>query len=86
MDILSVSFIIFIVKLSFAIIPFVIALRLLTFSHEKKIDIKNKLGKKLLGDPTLLTLSAFSLILKFLAAIFFLAGILASLILYFYLL
>ena len=84
MELLSIKFAIFVFQLGIAVIPFVIGVRLLTFSSEQKIKIKTKIAQKLLGDPQLLKLPVFNICLRILAGIFFLIGAFFALIFFLY--
>lgn len=82
MEILSINFAIFVVQLAFCIIPFVVGIRLFCLTSERKDEIGQKLSKKILGDPSLMTRGFFNLSLYFIACIFLLSGTVFSLFLF----
>ncbi len=53
MEILSVSFAIFLIKLSFVVLPTVLAVKLILFTPNKD-SLRKQLSSKLLGDPSLI--------------------------------
>ena len=82
MEILSINFAIFVVKLAFCIIPIAFGIRLFTLSSEIKDETRQKLSKKLLGDSTLIKPGFYNFVLYFIACILILFGIIVSLILF----
>ncbi|RCL30321.1 MAG: hypothetical protein DBX03_02565 [Puniceicoccaceae bacterium] len=82
MEIISVSFAIFVIQLSLVIVPVVFGVRLLTLSSEKREDLKVFLAKKLLGDEKLIQLDVFNLLLVIFAVTFILLGIVIALLLF----
>ena len=82
MEILSVNFAIFVVKLAFCIVPVVFGIRLLTLSAEIKDETRQKLSKKLLEDSTLIKPGFYNIVLYVIACMFILTGIIISLILF----
>ena len=53
MEILSLNFAIFVFKLAICIIPIALGIRLFAKSQEQKIETRQKLSSKLLGDSNL---------------------------------
>ena len=82
MEILSINFAIFVVKLAFCIIPIAFGIRLFTLSSEIKDETRQKLSKKLLGDSTLIKPGFYNFVLYFIACILILFGTIVSLILF----
>lgn len=82
MEILSINFAIFVVKLAFCIVPIALGIRLFTLSSEIKDETRQKLSKKLLGDSTLIEPGFYNFVLYFIACIFILFGTIVSLILF----
>ena len=82
MEILSVNFAFFVVKLAFCIVPVAIGIRLFLISSETKDDTRQKISKKLLGDSTLIETGFFNFVLYFIACIFIVFGLSVSLVLF----
>ena len=82
MEILSINFALFIVQLTFCIVPIAFGIRLITLSSEIKDETRQKLSKKLLGEPTLIEPGFYNFLLYFIAGLFILIGIVISLILF----
>lgn len=61
MDIISISFAIFLIKLAMAVVPIAIGIRLFALSNEKKTDLKLFIARNLLGDEQLIKLSVFNI-------------------------
>ena len=78
MEILSIDFAIFVIKLSLAIIPAAIAFRLYVLSSEKKEDLKMFIAGKLLGDKQLIKMKVFNIWLHGIATIMLLLGIMIA--------
>ena len=81
MDILSVSFAIFVIKLAFCIVPISLGIRLFTFSSEAKDDLREKISKKLLGDPRLVESGFFNLFVYSFGGILIFMGVIIGLLL-----
>lgn len=82
MEILSINFAIFVVKLAFCIVPIALGIRLFTLSSEINDETRQKISKKLLGDSTLIEPGFYKFALYFIACISILFGIIVSLILF----
>ena len=82
MEILSINFALFVVKLAFCIIPIALAIRLFTLPHETKEETRKKIASKLLGDSSLIKQNFFNYALFCLAIILSVFGIIVSLILF----
>lgn len=82
MEIISVSFAIFVIQLSLVIVPIALGIRLLTLSSEKREDLKVFLAKKLLGDEKLIQLDVFNLLLVIFGATLIVLGIVIALLLF----
>tara|TARA_B100001248_G_scaffold223050_1_gene179718 strand:+ start:157 stop:408 length:252 start_codon:yes stop_codon:yes gene_type:complete len=74
MEILSINFAIFVIKLAFCVVPIAFGVRLITFSSEIKEETMRKLSEKLLGEPNLVERGVFNFGLYFIASIFILFG------------
>jgi hypothetical protein len=61
MDLISLKFFIFVVKLSLCILPFVIVARLLFFVKDKD-NIRRRISKKILGEPELIQSNFFNIV------------------------
>lgn len=83
MEILSLSFALFVVQLAFCIVPIALGIRLFMLSEEIKAETREKLSKKLLGDSSLIEQGFYNFVLYFIACISTLVGIVTSLILFF---
>ena len=68
MEILSITFAIFVVKLAFCIVPIALGIRLFMLSSEIKDETRQKISKKLLGDSTLIVPGFFNFVLYFIAS------------------
>ena len=74
MEILSINFAIFVVQLAFCIVPIALGIRLFTLSSEIKDETRQKLSKKLLGEPTLIEPGFYNFyFILLLASLYFLA-------------
>ena len=82
MEILSINFAIFVVKLAFCIVPIALGIRLFTLSSEVNDETRQKISKKLLGDSTLIVPGFYKFALYFIACISIIFGIIVSLILF----
>jgi len=82
MEILSINFAIFVVKLAFCIVPIALGIRLFTLSSEINDETRQKISKKLLGDATLIVPSFYKFALYFIACSCILFGITLALILF----
>lgn len=82
MEILSIDFAIFVIKLSLAIIPIAIAFRLFVLSSEKKEDLKEYIAGKLLGDKQLIKMKVFNIWLHGTASTMLLLGIIVAAVLF----
>lgn len=82
MEIISVSFAIFVIKLSLVIVPIAFGVRLLALSSEKREDLKVFLARKLLGDEKLIQLDVFNLLLVIFGATLIVLGIIIALLLF----
>tara|TARA_B100002019_G_scaffold251575_1_gene232095 strand:- start:51 stop:305 length:255 start_codon:yes stop_codon:yes gene_type:complete len=82
MEILSIDFAIFVIKLSLAIIPIAIAFRLFVLSSEKKEDLKVFIAGKLLGDEQLIKMKVFNIWLHGTASTMLLLGIIVAAVLF----
>ena len=82
MEILSINFAIFVVKLAFCIIPIALGIRLFTLSLETKEETRQKISKKLLGDPNLIEKAFYNFGLYFIASISILIGLIVALLLF----
>ena len=82
MEILSINFAIFVVKLAFCVVPIAFGVRLITLSSEIKEETRRKLSEKLLGEPNLVEHGFFNFGLYFIASIFILFGIIVSIIMF----
>ena len=82
MEILSINFAIFVVKLVFCIVPIAFGIRLFALSSEIKDETRQKLSKKLLQDPTLIEPGFYNFVLYFIACVFILFGTIVALILF----
>lgn len=82
MEIISVSFAIFVIQLSLVIVPIAFGVRLLALSSEKREDLKVFLAKKLLGDEKLIQLDVFNLLLVIFGATLIVLGIIIALLLF----
>ena len=82
MEILSINFAIFVVKLAFCVVPIAFGIRLFTLSSDINDEIRQKISKKLLGDSTLIVPGFYNFALYFIACIFILFGITVALILF----
>ena len=82
MEILSINFAIFVVKLAFCIVPIALGIRLFTISSEIKDETRQKISKKLLGEPSLIEPGFYNFALYFIACISILFGIIIALILF----
>ena len=80
MEILSVSFAIFVIKLSFVVLPIVLAVKLILFTPNKN-SLRKQISAKLLGDPTLIQKGFFNVCYYFIAACFLILGMLLGIIL-----
>ena len=78
MEILSIDFAIFVIKLSLVIIPVAIAFRLFVLSSEKKEDLKMFIAGKLLGDEQLIKMKVFNIWLHGIATTMLLLGIIIA--------
>lgn len=78
MEILSIDFAIFVIKLSLVIIPVAIAFRLFVLSSEKKEDLKMFIAGKLLGDEQLIKMKVFNIWLLGIATTMLLLGIIIA--------
>ena len=81
MEILSINFAIFVVKLAFCVVPIALGIRLFSLSYDVKVETRQKISKKLLGDSSLIKQSFYNFVLYFIASIFILFGLLVALIL-----
>lgn len=79
MEILSINFAIFVVQLAFCIVPIALGIRLFTLSSEIKDETRQKISKKLLGDPTLIEPGFFNFALYFIASSSTLFGVIVAL-------
>lgn len=82
MEILSIKFVVFVVKLAFCIVPIAFGIRLFTLSSDINEEIRQKISKKLLGDSTLIEPSFYKFALYFIACSFILFGIIIALFLF----
>ena len=82
MEILSINFAIFVIKLAFCVVPIAFGVRLITFSSEIKEETRRKLSEKLLGEPNLVEHGVFNFGLYFIASIFILFGTIVSIIMF----
>lgn len=82
MEILSLSFALFVVKLAFSILPIAVGIRLFVLPVDQKIETSQKLSSKLLGDSNLIKQSVFDFGLYFIASLFILFGIIVALLLF----
>ena len=82
MEILSLSFAVFVLKLAFCILPIVLGVSLFLVSYEKKEVTRRKISKKLLGDPNLLEQGFYNFVLYFIGSIIILIGLLVALLLF----
>ena len=78
MEILSIDFAIFVIKLSLVIIPVAIAFRLFVLSSERKEDLKMFIAGKLLGDEQLIKMKVFNIWLHGIATTMLLLGIIIA--------
>ena len=83
MEILSINFAIFVIKLAFCVVPIAFGVRLITFSSEIKEEIMLKLSEKFLGEPNLVERWVFNFGLYFIASIFILFGTIVFIIIIF---
>ena len=81
MEILSINFAIFVVKLAFCIVPIALGIRLFALPYDVKVETRQKISKKLLGDSSLIKQSFYNFVLYFIASIFILFGLLVALML-----
>ena len=81
MEILSINFAIFVVQLAFCIVPIALGVRLFALSSDVKVETRQKISKKLLGDSSLIKQSFYNFVLYFIASTFILFGLLVALIL-----
>ena len=81
MEILSINFAIFVVKLAFCVVPIALGIRLFALSNDAKVETRQKISKKLLGDSSLIKQSFYNFVLYFIASIFILFGLLVAFIL-----
>ena len=82
MEILSINFAIFVIKLAFCVVPIAFGVRLITFSSEIKEETMQKLSEKFLGEPNLVELWVFNFGLYFIASIFILFGTIVFIIMF----
>mgnify|MGYP001172139735 CR=1 FL=1 len=82
MEILSINFAIFVVQLAFCIVPIALGIRLFTISSEIKDETRQKISKKLLGEPSLIEPGFYNFALYFIACMSILFGIIIALILF----
>lgn len=82
MEIISIEFAIFLIKLAMVIVPIAFGIQLFTLSSEKKKDIKALIAGKLLGDERLIKLSVFNVWLRGFALISSLLGIIIAILLF----
>lgn len=78
MEILSINFAIFVVKLAFCVVPIALGIRLFALSNDAKVETRQKISKKLLGDSSLIKQSFYNFVLYFIASIFILFGLLVA--------
>ena len=81
MEILSINFAIFVVQLAFCIVPIALGIRLFALPYDVKVETRQKISKKLLGDSSLIKQSFYNFVLYFIASIFILFGLLVALML-----
>ena len=79
MEILSINFAIFVVKLAFCIVPTALGVRLITLSSEIKDETRQKISKKLLGDSTLIAPGFFNFVIYFIAGSAIMIGLIVAL-------
>lgn len=79
MEILSIKFAILVVQLAFCIVPIALGIRICTLSSDIKEETRQKISKKLLGDPTLFEPRFYNFALHFTAFAFFILGLIISL-------
>ena len=82
MEILSINFALFVVKLAFCIVPVALGIRLFSLSSEIKDETRQIISKKLLRDSTLIKPSFYNFVLYFIASVSTIIGIIVSLILF----
>ena len=82
MEILSINFAIFVVKLAFCIVPIALGIRLFTLSSDIKDETRQKISKKLLEDSTLIKPRFFNFVLYFIASSFAIFGIIVAILLF----
>ena len=82
MEILSINFAIFVVKLAFCILPIALGIRIFALSVEIKDETRQKISKKLLGDSTLIEPGFFNFVLYLIACISMIFGLITALILF----
>ena len=79
MEILNLSFAIFVVQLAFCIVPIALGIRLFTLTSEKKHEISQKLSKKFLGEADLIKPIFYNFVLYLAGSICILVGALFTL-------
>ena len=82
MEILSVKFALFVVQLSFIIIPIALAIRIFRLTAEIKDETRQKLSQKLLGDASLIEPRFYNFVLYFIASALIIFGVIVSLLLF----
>ena len=82
MEILSITFAIFVVKLAFCIVPIALGIRLFMLSSEIKDETRQKISKKLLGDSTLIEPGFYNFLLILISCAFILIGLIIALLLF----
>lgn len=80
MEILSVSFAIFLIKLTVVVLPLLLAVKLVLFTPNKD-SLRKQLSSKLLGDPSLIKGGFFNSCIYLIAAGALLIGVLLGIVL-----
>ncbi len=80
MEILSVSFAIFLIKLTIVVLPILLALKLVLFTPNKD-SLRKELSSKLLGDPSLIKSLFFNICIYLIAAGALIIGFLLGIVL-----
>ena len=80
MEILSVSFAIFLIKLTIVVLPILLSVKLVLFTPNKD-SLRKQLSSKLLGDPSLIKGAFFNSCIYLIAAGALIIGVLLGIIL-----
>lgn len=80
MEILSVSFAIFVIKLSFVVLPILLGVKIVFFTPNKD-SLRKQVSSKLLGDPSLIKGAFFNSCIYLIAAGALIIGVLLGMVL-----